>query len=78
MPIRAFILIEASAGKGKEILSILQGLEETVQVDRLTGPFDVICLLESNSLDSLGDLIKRRVHEIPGVKRTMTCLRFGK
>lgn len=76
MPIRAYVLIEAEAGKGPAILSLLRSLPETVQADRVTGPYDVICVFESDDLDKLGDLVRERVHGIPGVQRTMSCLRF--
>ena len=77
MPIRAYLLIEAQAGKGSGIVSSLRKLPETVQADRVTGPYDVICVLESDDLDKLGDLVRDRVHKIDGGTRTMSCLRFS-
>ena len=76
MPIRAYLLIEASAGKGNAILESLKGLSATVQVDRVTGPYDVICVLESDDLDTLGEIVRGNVHNVDGVVRTMTCIRF--
>ena len=75
--IRAYVLIEAEAGSGLNILAALRALPETVQVDRVTGPYDLICVLESDDLDKLGDLVRDTVHGVDGVKRTMTCLRFN-
>jgi DNA-binding Lrp family transcriptional regulator len=77
MSIRAYLLIEASAGKGNHILRTLRGLKETVQADRVTGPYDLICVMESDDLDRLGDLVKDKIHNIDGVVRTMSCLRFN-
>ncbi len=76
MPIRAYLLIEAQAGRGGAIVSALRALKETVQADRVTGPYDVICVLESDDLDKLGDLVRDSVHKIDGVTRTMSCVRF--
>ena len=76
MAIRAYLLIEAQAGKGNSILKELRGLRETIQADRVTGPYDLICILESDDLDKLGDTVRDTVHKIPGVTRTMSCLRF--
>ena len=76
MPIRAYLLIEAQAGKGGTIVNTLRGLKETIQADRVTGPYDVICVFESDDLDKLGDLVRDKVHKIDGVTRTMSCLRF--
>jgi len=76
MPIRAYLLIEASAGKGNAILESLKALSATVQADRVTGPYDVICILESDDLDALGEIVRGNVHNVDGVVRTMTCIRF--
>ncbi|MEX0762904.1 MAG: Lrp/AsnC ligand binding domain-containing protein [Dehalococcoidia bacterium] len=76
MPIRAYLLIEAEAGRGNQILAEVRKLPETVQADRVTGPYDVICVLESDDLDKVGDLVRQTVHNIEGVTRTMSCLRF--
>ena len=76
MAIRAYLLIEAQAGTGNSILKELRGLRETIQADRVTGPYDLICILESDDLDKLGDIVRDTVHRIPGVSRTMSCLRF--
>ncbi len=76
MPIRAYLLIEAQAGKGSTIVKTLRALKETIQADRVTGPYDVIAVLESDDLDKLGDLVRDKVHRIEGVNRTMSCLRF--
>ena len=76
MPIRAYLLIEASAGKGNEILESLLALDVTVQADRVTGPYDVICVMESDDLDTLGEIVRGHVHNVDGVVRTMTCIRF--
>ena len=58
MPIRAYLLIEASAGKGNAILESLRELSVTVRADRVTGPYDVICVMESDSLDTLGEIVR--------------------
>ena len=76
MPIRAYLLIEASAGKGNDILESLLALDVTVQADRVTGPYDVICVMESDDLDTLGEIVRGNVHNVDGVVRTMTCIRF--
>jgi len=77
MPIRAYLLIEAAAGRGNAILEILRSLDMTVQADRVTGPYDVICVLESDDLDKLGETVREHVHSVDGVVRTMTCIRFN-
>jgi len=74
--IRAYLLIEASAGAGNSVLDAVRAMPATVQADRVTGPYDVIVVLESDNLDDLGAVLHDRIHSIPGITRTMSCLRF--
>ncbi|MEK7281675.1 MAG: Lrp/AsnC ligand binding domain-containing protein, partial [Chloroflexota bacterium] len=40
----------------------------------VTGPYDVIIVAEAVDLNSIGELVTGKVHPIPGVTRTVTCL----
>ncbi len=75
--IKAYLLIETQAGTGNAVLDGLKSLEQTVQVDRVTGPYDIICVIETGSLDDLGEIVRERVHSMDGVTRTMSCIRLG-
>jgi DNA-binding Lrp family transcriptional regulator len=76
-PIRAYLLIETRAGTSNNVLEGLKSLEQAAQVDRVTGPFDIICVLETQSLDEIGDIVRDRIHAMDGVVRTMSCMRLG-
>jgi hypothetical protein len=43
-------------------------------VDTVTGPYDIIAVVQANDLNSVGELVTGRVHTIAGVLRTVTCL----
>ena len=43
-------------------------------MDTVTGPYDVIVLVEADDLDQLGRAIMNEVAAVPGVQRTTTCL----
>ncbi|MCH7971186.1 MAG: Lrp/AsnC ligand binding domain-containing protein [Chloroflexi bacterium] len=75
--IKAYLLIETRAGTGNAVLDGLKSLEQTVQVDRVTGPYDIICVIETGSLDDLGEIVREHVHSMDGVTRTMSCIRLG-
>ena len=47
---------------------------EVISVDAVTGPYDVIALLESEDLDTLGQAITDGIQRVDGVQRTNTCL----
>ena len=70
---QAYVFIEATAGKGNDIVAALRAMPHTVQVDRVTGPYDVICILEFDSLDDLGPTVRDEIHSIEGIARTTSC-----
>ncbi len=71
---RAYILIETSVGKTRDVVSVLKGLEGVKSVDPVTGPYDIIVVVEGKDLNSIGELVTGKVHPIVGVTRTVTCL----
>lgn len=71
---RAYILIETAVGKTREVASALGQWPEMVQVDAVTGPYDIIAVLEVPDLNTVGERVTGSIHTIPGVVRTVTCL----
>jgi DNA-binding Lrp family transcriptional regulator len=61
-------------GRTKEVANALKQLEGVKSVDPVTGPYDVIAVIELGSLTEIGDLVTSKIHPIPGIARTVTCL----
>ncbi|MPZ22524.1 MAG: Lrp/AsnC family transcriptional regulator [Dehalococcoidia bacterium] len=78
MAVRGYVLIEAEVGRakavGEEVQQISRKEATIVSVDTVTGPFDVIALIESDNLDNLGTFITDGIQKVSGVARTTTCL----
>ena len=74
MGTRAFILIETSVGKTQEVVTALRAVSEINSVDVVTGPYDVITIIEAPDLNTVGNVITSSIHTINGVLRTVTCL----
>ncbi len=78
MQIRAYVLIEAAVGKATDVYDGVQRLQlpeaNIVSADVVTGPFDVIALLEAEDLDKLGQALTDGIQKADGVQRTTTCL----
>ena len=78
MPVRGYILIEAEVGHaksvGEAVTALNHGDARVASVDTVTGPYDVIVLLEADDLDKLGNAITTGLQKIEGVKKTNTCL----
>ncbi len=74
MAAKAFVLIETGVGRTKDVAVALRQLKGVKSVDPVTGPYDVIAVIEGESLTDIGDLVTSRIHPIPGISRTVTCL----
>ena len=74
MTAKAFVLIETAVGRNKEVVAALSQLEGMKSVDTVTGPYDVIAVIEGKNLNDVGDLVTGKIHPIAGITRTVTCL----
>lgn len=74
MAAKAFVLVETAVGKTKEVVAKVRQLEGVKSVDPVTGPYDVIAIIEAESLNDIGDLVTGKIHPIAGISRTVTCL----
>ena len=74
MAAKAYVLIETAVGRTKEVTSAIERLEGVKSVDPVTGPYDIITIVEGASLGSIGDLVTEKIHPIAGISRTVTCL----
>ena len=74
MTAKAFVLIETAVGKNKDVVAILKQLEGVKSVNSVTGPYDIIAVVEGDNLNDIGDLITGKIHPTAGITRTVTCL----
>ena len=77
MPTKAYILIETQVGKAPAVVRALRDLDVIQSADGVTGPYDIIAIMEAADLGSIGDLVTQHIHTIPGITRSLTCLRIA-
>ena len=78
MTTRAYVLIEAAVGNAKAVAERISGMSSPnariVAADSVTGPYDVIAVVEADDLHHLGDAITDGIQQVDGVRRTTSCL----
>jgi len=74
MAARAYVLIETSVGKTKDVVRALSKLKMMKEVHAVTGPYDVIAVVEGADLTAVGNLVTNNIHPVGGIARTVTCL----
>ena len=73
MSARAFVLIEAEAGKSLKVVAALKGIEGVTTANQVTGPYDVIAVIDRDNLEEIGSVIAEKIQSIPGISRTVSC-----
>jgi len=76
MAAKAFLLIETVPGKSNGVVAAIKqlGEERVKSVSTVTGPYDVIAVLEEETLPEIGELVTGKINSIAGISRVVTCL----
>lgn len=72
--VKAYILIEMVAGHSRNLVETLEKRRLVTDVDRVTGPYDVMAVLEATDINKISDIVAEEIHSLPGVARTTTCI----
>jgi len=72
--VRAYVLINASAGKAIDVARSLQGVTGIQHADAITGEYDVIAQVEAPDVAGIGTIIVDKIQKIDGVFKT--CLLY--
>ena len=78
MAAKAYILIEVAVGSTAEVTGKLRALPGVLEVDSLSGPYDIIAVVTGKDLSAVGALVTDDIHSVQGIRRTITCLCIGK
>lgn len=71
--IKAFVLVEAEAGKTGNVVEAVQELDGVKSADSVVGPYDVVVTTEITDLNAAGNLLKQ-IHSVSGVRKTTTLV----
>ena len=75
--VRAYVLIEMGAGQSRSLVDALAGTRGVRDAVRVTGPYDVVVVLEGNDLEQISNFVTDSIHAKKGVVRTTTCVSLG-
>ncbi|AGG06730.1 MULTISPECIES: Lrp/AsnC ligand binding domain-containing protein [Dehalococcoides] len=74
MSAKAFVLIEAAPAQAKKIAASLRKVSGIHSIDAVTGPYDIIAVVEQDTLAEMGEFITSKIQAVEGITRTVTCL----
>jgi DNA-binding Lrp family transcriptional regulator len=74
MTTKAYLLIETSVGASKAVLNKIAQLDGVKSADPVTGPYDIITVVERQDLDGIASLVTEEIGSIDGISRNVTCV----
>lgn len=71
---RAFVFVNVDSGAEKEVLKQFRALSEVKESYSIYGLYDIVAILETNSMDQLKEAISRKVRTVDRVRSTLTTI----
>jgi DNA-binding Lrp family transcriptional regulator len=69
---RVYILANVLPGRDREIREALRGMQGVAMADVVTGHYDLVAVLEADSMSEIFDSILKKVRSLKGINRTET------
>jgi DNA-binding Lrp family transcriptional regulator len=69
---KAFVLVKVEPGKVKQVIEVISGMSAVKEAYCITGPDDIIAVLESGDAKSISELVIAGLHDIEGIRGTDT------
>jgi DNA-binding Lrp family transcriptional regulator len=73
MPL-AFVLVNVEAGTDREVLGNIQKIPEVKTAYMVYGVYDIIVMLESDTLERLREMVTKKIRQLDKVRSTMTMI----
>jgi DNA-binding Lrp family transcriptional regulator len=76
MPL-VFVLLNVETGAEKEVLENIRKIPEVKASYVVYGVYDIVAMLESDTLDKLREMITKKIRLLDKVRSTMTMIVMG-
>jgi len=70
---RAFVLLQTAPGKAAEVSASIKQFNGVRSVDAVSGPYDIIAVVEAEDLTELGVIVTTIIAPVSGVSRWVVC-----
>lgn len=70
----AYVLIEAAPRKALQACAKIARIAGVRSAHLVTGPYDIIALVEGRDPGAIGRLVLSKIQAVPGVGKTITCI----
>jgi DNA-binding Lrp family transcriptional regulator len=70
----AYVLIEVASKKALPACAKIAKIAGVKSAHLVTGPYDIIALVEAKDPGAIGRLVMSKIQAAPGVGKTITCV----
>ncbi len=74
MVVKAYVLVQSQLGRARSVAKAMTKVRGVKMVHAVTGVYDVIVYLELPDMNSLSELVIRKIQPVKGVERTHTAI----
>lgn len=67
-------MINCESGSEARIIDEIREIHGVKECVRTTGPYDILAIIESNTVESLKEIIENNIRKIPHVNTTTTLV----
>ncbi|MHB8602453.1 MAG: Lrp/AsnC family transcriptional regulator [Nitrosotalea sp.] len=68
------VMINCESGSEDRIIDEIHEIKGVKECIRTTGPYDILAIIESYTVESLKEIIENNIHKIPSVHTTTTLI----
>ncbi len=69
----AYVLINIAAGTSRKVYNTLTNMESIQKVDAVSGPYDLIAIVDGATFNDIGKIVLEEIQSVPGIQNTVTC-----
>lgn len=70
---QAYVLVQTEIAQSAQVAARLSKIPGVTAADEVTGPYDVIAVVEASDVVVLGRDVLAKVQTVEGISRTITC-----
>lgn len=74
MSVSAYVFVLTDMDKTGSVAEAIRAISGVVEVNVVTGPYDVIVKATADNMDDLGRMVLGEVQKVPGINRTITSV----
>ncbi|MGA7923379.1 MAG: Lrp/AsnC ligand binding domain-containing protein [Thermoplasmata archaeon] len=72
-----YLLVEIEVGRLDDVIRRLKAIPDVVEVEAVTGPFDLIVKVQGRHINEALDTVVTKIRRVPGIKGTETLVTMG-